>query len=152
MNVSELMTRQLTCVAPDDTVEVAVQLLHRRGIRHLLVTHKGRLVGIISDRDIKRALDPQRTKKKLLGIGVLFFLMEPMLVREIMTRNPVTVSPDVSAQEAAAILMAERFAALPVVEDGQTVGIVTETDLLAYFARSGRFADEKDGRRRRVAT
>jgi acetoin utilization protein AcuB len=152
MNVSELMTRELTCVAPDDTVEVAVQLLHRRGIRHLLVMNKGRLVGIVSDRDIKRALDPRRTKKKLLGLGGLFFLLEPVEVREIMTRNPVTISPNVSAQEAAAILVAERFGALPVVEDGETVGIVTETDLLAYFARSGRFADEKNGRRRRVAT
>jgi CBS domain-containing protein len=49
----------------------------------------------------------------------------------------VTVGPDLSAQEAAAIMVAERFGALPVEEGGKTVGIVTETDLLRYFARTG---------------
>ena len=52
---------------------------------------KDRLVGIISDRDIKRAMDPAKTKKKLMGIGGLYFLLEPILVREIMTREPVTM-------------------------------------------------------------
>src|SRR5262245_12228527 len=65
MNVSELMTREPICIGPDDSVEVAVQLLRRRGIRHLLVVKKDRLVGIISDRDIKRALDPQKTRKRV---------------------------------------------------------------------------------------
>src|SRR6516165_4391772 len=137
MKVADLMSRKLITVAPDDTVEVAVQLLRRRGVRHLLVMKKNKLVGILSDRDIKRAMDPGRTKKKLLGIGGLYFLLEPILIREIMTRDVVTVGPDLSAQEAARIMVAERFGALPVEEKGKTVGIVTETDLLRCFARSG---------------
>jgi acetoin utilization protein AcuB len=137
MKVSELMTRKLITVAPDDSVEEAVQLLRQRGVRHLLVMKGGRLVGILSDRDLKRAMDPGTPKKKLMNIGGLFFLLEPILVREIMTPEPVTVGPDLSAQEAAAIMVAERFGALPVEEGGKTVGIVTETDLLRYFARSG---------------
>ena len=137
MKVADLMSRKLITVAPDDTVEVAVQLLRRRGVRHLLVMKKNRLVGILSDRDLKRAMDPGRTKKKLLGIGGLYFLLEPILIREIMTRDVVSVGPDLSAQEAARIMVAERFGALPVEEKGKTVGIVTETDLLRCFARSG---------------
>jgi acetoin utilization protein AcuB len=137
MKVADLMTRQLVSVAPNDSVDVAVKLLHRRGIRHLLVMEEGRLVGIVSDRDIKRAMDPGRTRKKLIGIGGLYFLLEPILVREIMTADPVTVGPDLSAQEAAGLMVSERFGALPVEKDGTTIGIVTETDLLRYFAGAG---------------
>jgi acetoin utilization protein AcuB len=135
MKVADLMTRKLVSIAPNDSVEVAVQLLRRRGIRHLLVLKQGRLVGIVSDRDIKRALDPARTRKKLLGIGGLYFLIEPILVREIMTPDPVTIGSDATPQAAAQTLVTERFGALPVVEDGKLVGIITETDLLRYFAQ-----------------
>jgi acetoin utilization protein AcuB len=140
MKVADLMTRKLITVSPEDSVEVAVQMLRQRGVRHLLVVKNEELVGIISDRDIKRALDPARTKKKLLGIGGLYFLIEPILVREIMTRDVVTVAPDLSAQEAAAIMVGQRFGALPVVENvadvPELIGIITETDLLRYFATS----------------
>jgi CBS domain-containing protein len=137
MKVSKLMTRKLITVAPHDSVEGAVRLLRQRGVRHLLVMHEGRLVGIVSDRDIKRAMDPGMPKKKLLNIGGLFFLLEPILVREIMTSHPVTISPDATAQEAAAVMVAERFGALPVERNGETIGIITETDLLRYFAMTG---------------
>jgi acetoin utilization protein AcuB len=145
MKVSAIMTRDLILVSPDDSVEVAVDLLRRRGVRHLLVAKNNRLVGIVSDRDIKRALDPRKTRKKLLGIGGLFFLLEPILVREIMTPDPVTIGPGLSVQDAASLMVAERFGALPVVQKGDTVGIVTETDLLRYFAKSA----EKGGSRKR---
>jgi acetoin utilization protein AcuB len=137
MKVADLMTRRLITIGPEDSVEVAVQLLRRRGVRHLLVMKGDRLVGIVSDRDIKRAIDPAWTKKKLLGVGGLYFLLEPMLVREIMSHHPVTVGPDLPAEEAAGIMVAERFGALPVEKEGKTVGIVTETDLLRCFAASG---------------
>lgn len=94
MKVSELMNRELIAVTPDDSVEQAVKLLRRRGVRHLLVMKKSALVGIISDRDVKRALDPQKTKKKLMNLGGLFFLLEPILVEEIMTPDPLTITPD----------------------------------------------------------
>ena len=136
--IKRLMSRKLITVAPEDSVEVAVQLLRQRGIRHLLVMKNDRLVGIISDRDVKRTLDPTRTKRKLLGVGRLYFLLEPIPVREIMTRDVVTIAPDLTAQEAASIMVKERFGALPVQVKGRTVGIVTETDLLRYFAKSGK--------------
>jgi acetoin utilization protein AcuB len=86
MKVAKLMTRKLFAVSPDDTVDTAVRYLRQRGVRHLLVLDQAELVGILSDRDIKRALQPEQTKrKKVLGIGGLYFLLEPILVREIMT-------------------------------------------------------------------
>lgn len=135
MKVAELMSTKLYVIAPDDSVEGAVRMLQERGVRHLMVLAKDELVGILSDRDIKRALDPQKRKrKKLLNLGGLFFLLEPILVREIMTKDPTTVAPDATAQEAATIMLTHRFGALPVAKDGKLVGIVTETDLLRCFA------------------
>jgi acetoin utilization protein AcuB len=136
MKIADLMSTKLYTVSPDDSVEGAVRLLQQRGVRHLLVLEGRDLVGIISDRDIKRALDPQKShKKKLLNLGGLFFLLEPILVREIMTRDPVTVAPSASAQEAASLMVSKRFGALPVVKAGKLIGIVTETDLLRHFAK-----------------
>jgi acetoin utilization protein AcuB len=153
IKVSELMNQNLIKVTPDDTVESAVQLLQRRGVRHLLVMKGDRLAGIVSDRDIKRALDPQKTKKKLMAVGGLYFLLKPIFVKEIMTSNPVTIEPDTPAYQAAWIMVNKRFGALPVVRGGRTVGIVTETDLLRYFASSGfereSQAEEKPTRRPR---
>lgn len=135
--VSELMNQDLILVSPEDSVETAVNLLRRRGVRHLLVMKRNRLVGILSDRDIKRALDPRATKKKLMAVGGLYFLLKPIFVEEIMTANPVTIEPDTSVLQAAWIMVNRRFGALPVVQKGKTLGIVTETDLLRYFAESG---------------
>jgi acetoin utilization protein AcuB len=143
MRVAELMSRDLIVVAPDDSVEEAVKLLRQRGVRHLLVMKKNRLLGIISDRDIKRALDPRKTRKKLMDIGGLYFLLEPILVQEIMTPNPVTITSDSTAGHAGFIMVQRRFGALPVVENGRTVGIVTETDLLRYFAAESMEREQK---------
>jgi acetoin utilization protein AcuB len=135
MNVSRLMSKRLYTIGPDDSVEGAVRQLGERGVRHLLVLDKNRLVGILSDRDLKRALEPSKAKKKkLLNIGGLYFLLEPIYVREIMTRDPVTIPPDTHVEEAATIMVEKRFGALPVVKNGTLVGIVTESDLLRYFA------------------
>ena len=136
MKVSQLMTRKLITVSVKDSVETAVQLLRQRGVRHLLVLDGRRLAGIISDRDINRAFDRRRKRKKVMNLGGLYFLLEPFLVAEIMTREVVSVGPDVPAQEAASIMVEKRFGALPVVKDDKLIGIITETDLLRYFAKS----------------
>jgi acetoin utilization protein AcuB len=156
MKVSQLMSKRLYTIGPDDSVENAVRQLGQRGVRHLLVLDSDRLIGILSDRDIKRALEPMKAKrKKLLNIGGLFFLLEPIYVREIMTRDPVTIGPDVRAQEAAAMMVSKRFGALPVVDQGELVGIVTETDLLRFFAETREVialdADERPASRKRPA-
>lgn len=136
--VADLMSRELISVAPDDTVDRVVQLIHYRGVRHVLVVDAGELAGIISDRDIKRALDPQRgKKKKVMNLGGLFFLLEPFTVREIMSPSVVSIAPDATVQAAAKTMVAEKIGALPVLEDGKLVGIITETDLLRYLATSG---------------
>jgi len=99
------------------------------------VIDEGGLVGIVSDRDVKHALEAGRgRKKKVLNIGGLFFLLEPVYVREIMTKNVVSIDPDMTAREAAGIMVSQRIGALPVIEDGKLVGILTETDLLRHLS------------------
>ena len=75
MKVSELMSKKLFTVSPDDSVEAAVRLLQQRGVRHLLVIDKhGALVGIMSDRDIKRAMETKKKKKKMTKENWLMFM------------------------------------------------------------------------------
>jgi acetoin utilization protein AcuB len=138
VKVSEIMTRKLITVSPDDSVEKTVQLFRERRVRHLLVLKGERLVGIISDRDLVHALEPVRGReKKVLNVGGLYFLLEPMEVREIMSRDVITIGPERSVQDAAAMMLSSRFGALPVVADGELMGIVTETDLLRCLTKLG---------------
>ena len=136
MKVSELMTRKLITVRPLESIEGVIELLQRRGVRHILVMDKKTLVGIISDRDLKRAMDPTKTQKNVMAIGGLYFSMEPVVAEEIMTAHPVTIGAAANAKVAAKVMVQHRFGALPVVEDGHVVGVITETDLLEYFAES----------------
>jgi acetoin utilization protein AcuB len=137
VTVADLMSRKLITVSPDDPVERVVRLLRYRGVRHLLVVENGDLVGIVSDRDIKRALDPQRgRKKKVMSLGGLFFLLEPFAVREIMSPGVISIQPDATVRLAAQAMVAERIGALPVMDNGKLVGIITETDLLRHLAAS----------------
>ncbi len=139
MKVADLMSRKLITVAPDDTVDRVVKLLRYRGVRHLLVLEAGEVVGIVSDRDFKRALDPQRgRKKKVMNVGGLFFLLEPVYVHEIMSRGVIAIAPTASVPQAASIMVKHRIGALPVMQGRKLVGIITETDLLRYLAASER--------------
>ena len=134
MQLSQLMSTKLINVRPDDSLEYAVKQLRRRGVRHLLVMDGSKLVGILSDRDIKKAMAPAKAKQRLQAVGGLYFLVEPIQVEEIMTRDPVFARPGTSAQEAALLMLRQRFGALPIVDRQKVVGIITETDLLRYFA------------------
>jgi acetoin utilization protein AcuB len=137
MKVSAIMSQNLLTVSPGDSVEKAAQLFRQRRVRHLLVLQNQRLVGMLSDHDLMRAMEPLRTKKRLVNLGGLFFLLEPLEVREIMTRNVVSVSPEYSLEDAAALMVRSRFGALPVVSSKREVlGIVTQTDLLRCLAKA----------------
>jgi len=121
MLVGDVMQTRVVTVAPFTTVPEALGLAQRRGIRHLPVVDGG-LVGIVSDRDLKRAL----------GAGGA----EERRVDQIMTRAVVTVTPGAPVEEAARVMLEERISALPVVDGGRLVGIVTETDVVELFVRA----------------
>ncbi|MBI3091373.1 MAG: CBS domain-containing protein [Candidatus Tectomicrobia bacterium] len=127
MDVGSRMKVPVITIDADESMRLAAQLLERHHIRQLPVVSKGRLVGIVSDRDIRRHSASRATS---LEVHELNYLLERIKVRDIMTPEPVTVTPTSSIEEAATLLRDRKFGALPVVEGERVVGIITATDIL----------------------
>jgi acetoin utilization protein AcuB len=132
--VRELMTGGPITVGPDTGILEARQLMLRERIRHLLVTDESRtLLGIVTDRDIRLNLPSQATS---LSVWEMNHLLSRLTVGSVMTTAVLTVGPDRDAREAGQLMLDHKIGALPVVDGGRLVGIVTETDLLRAFVRS----------------
>jgi CBS domain-containing protein len=128
------MTGALITATPETPVLDARSLMQKERIRHLLVTDKkGELLGIVTDRDIRLNLPSQATS---LSVWEINHLLMRLTLDKLMTRSVITVGPDREARDAAQLMLEHRIGALPVVDVGRLVGIVTETDLLRAFVRS----------------
>jgi acetoin utilization protein AcuB len=133
MRVRELMTGGPITVGPETPIFEARQIMVKERIRHLLVLEDGRLVGIVTDRDIRLSLPSQATS---LSIWEVNYLLARLTVREIMSQPVITVGPDREAADAARLMLSHRIGGLPVVDGGFVIGIVTETDIVRAFADS----------------
>jgi len=112
--VASIMQRAPVTTTPVELLSAAQEVMAQRGLHQLPVIEGGHLVGILAERDLHEHTGYlQRTK-----------------VDAAMTSNPITVAPDTSAQQAAQLLIEKSINALPVVDGGQLVGIVSRTDLL----------------------
>ena len=107
-------------------------LMQQRKIRHLPVLQDGRLVGIISDRDIRRVLPSPATS---LSVWEIRHLLDKLTVSEVMTYFVMTTAPDCPVTEAVGRMLGHKVGALPVIEDRRVVGILTRTDILRAFRR-----------------
>jgi acetoin utilization protein AcuB len=132
MKVGELMTgTNLITARPGTPVLEARQLMLKEKIRHLLVTEDGGLlVGIVTDRDIRLNLPSQATS---LSVWEINHLLTKLTVGEVMTRAVITIGPDREARDAAVLMLEHAIGALPVMDGGRMVGIVTEADILRGF-------------------
>jgi acetoin utilization protein AcuB len=133
MLVRDVMETKLFTVTPETTLPEALRLTAQRGIRHLPVLDGDRLVGILSDRDLKRAMASPATS---LEVHELRYLLENLRVSAIMTRTVITIAPMFPIEDAARLMVMEKIGALPVTEGTRLVGIVTETDILRLFVRA----------------
>jgi acetoin utilization protein AcuB len=125
--VENWMNPEVITVDADDSMLDATKILKEHNIRHLPVLEKGTLVGIITDRDLKRASPSDATS---LEAHELLYLIANIKVREIMTRNPITVPYNFTIEEAAQILLDAKISGMPVVDkDGKVIGTITQTDL-----------------------
>ena len=125
--VENWMNPNVITVDADDSMLDATKLLKEHSIRHLPVLEKGKLVGVITDRDLKRASPSDATT---LEAHELLYLIANIKVREIMTRNPITVPYNFTIEEAAEILLQAKISGMPVVDkDGDVIGTITQTDL-----------------------
>jgi acetoin utilization protein AcuB len=130
MRVKDLISGPPITIAPDTPVLEARRVMQTRAIRHLLVVEHDRLVGIVTDRDIRLNMPSPATT---LSVWEVNYLLARLTVREVMTTTVIVVEPDRSAQDAATLLVTEKIGALPVVDGERLVGIVTETDFLRAF-------------------
>ena len=133
MNVSELMTAPPITSGPDMPVVEARQLMIDKRIRHLLVTEGAKLLGIVTDRDIRLNLPSPATS---LSVWEINYLLARLTVAAVMTKTVITVDPRRDAREAAQLMLYHKIGALPVVDGGKLIGIITETDLLRAFVKT----------------
>ena len=130
MRVRDLMTGGPIVVEPGTPVVEARQLMLKERIRHLLVVDDGRLVGVVTDRDIRLSLPSQATT---LSVWELNYLLARLTVGEIMSKTVIAIGPDRPATDAARLMLDHKIGGLPVVQDGAVIGIVTETDIVRAF-------------------
>jgi acetoin utilization protein AcuB len=131
VTIDTIMTRQLLTVGMDETVETVSRLLAQHHVHHLLVVEHGRLLGVISDRDVLRNLSPfvGRPSERVQDAHLL-----RRHAHQIMTRHPVCVRPHTPIAEACTLLLFHGVSCLPVLtDDGRPIGIVTWRDLLRHF-------------------
>jgi acetoin utilization protein AcuB len=129
MLVQDIMQSDVVTVTPRTTLSEAIELTRRRGIRHLPVLERDELVGIVSDRDLKRAMAPS-------AAGRDHATADGPTMGEIMTRPVITTGAAFPVEEAARMMATQKISALPVTQAGRVVGIVTETDLMQLFVRA----------------
>ena len=131
MSVRDRMSRTVTTVLPETRLGVAATLMRDRGIRHLpVVDALGHLVGIVTARDLRQALFAPAVQAEGTDLPAL---LAALTVGDVMTRGVVSVRAVTPIRDAARVMHERRLGALPVVEGGRLVGILTETDVLRAF-------------------
>ncbi|MFC1580428.1 CBS and ACT domain-containing protein [Thermodesulfobacteriota bacterium] len=139
MLVKKWMHKSVITVDVDDSMQEAIKRLKRHDIRMLPVMKNNKLVGIVTDRDLKRASPSDATS---LDVHELLYLLSDIKVEQIMTKDPVAVPYNFTVEEAAEILWKHKISGAPVVDEkGSIVGTITQTDifrLLISFTGVGR--------------
>lgn len=131
VRVADRMTRAVITIAPSESCQRALFMMHEASINHLPVLEGKRLVGIITERDIYRRSPQQAAgsvgaiQKKLLSV---------VNVGGVMTYAPVTVPPSVSVKRAVEVMLEYRVGCLPVVRNGRLIGILTTRDAIGLLA------------------
>jgi acetoin utilization protein AcuB len=136
MPVQDWMSKDLITVDEDASIMKASKIMKQNSIKHLPVMRKGRLVGIISDRELKEATPSKATT---LDIHEMYHLLDHIKVKSLMPKHLFTITAGETAEKAAAVMLKRNISALPVVDaHGALQGIITKGDIFkAFVAVSG---------------
>jgi len=136
MLVQNWMSKNVVAVDVNDSMQLAIYTLQDNKIKLLPVTSEGKLVGIVSDRDLKKASPSDATT---LDMHELLYLISRIKINELMIKKPITVPPDYTIEEAAQLLLEHKISGLPVLDSkGKLVGIITKSDIFrALIAITG---------------
>ncbi|MBK8902090.1 MAG: CBS domain-containing protein [Anaerolineaceae bacterium] len=126
MLVKRRMSQPVITVPPDMSVPDCLKLMQREHIRRTPVVENGRLIGIVSDKDLLNASPSDATS---LSVWEITYLINKIKIKDIMTKNVLTIEEDMPIEEAARIMVDNKVGGLPVLRGGQLVGLITETDL-----------------------
>lgn len=137
--VEDIMTKEVKALALDDTIKRCLEFMEENQIRHVPIVdsptgqeEKPYLIGVVSDRDILRQVSPYLGK---IGEADSDSMVTKQTLIQIITRNPITVSPETPITDAATIMIDNQINMLPILSDQNIVGIITSTDILMLFIR-----------------
>ena len=131
LTTNDLMTIDPETVTSDTTLREVVAVMNRTDIRQVLVVDEGQLVGIVTDRDVRLAVNSPLTTNEPLD---RLELLNSHTAKDCMTPNPRTITPETPIHKVAELMSAYKFGALPVKKEDALVGIITVTDLLNQMA------------------
>ncbi|MEO1286789.1 MAG: CBS domain-containing protein [Chloroflexota bacterium] len=131
MNVVDIMTANPITVYADKPLRTALQVMDEHQIKHLpVISQQGHLLGVISDRDCRHALNSPYILRERWQDEELATRLK---IRHVMTPAPIVIEPDTSAEELARLMLSHRIGCLPVMRAETLIGIVTRSDLLVAF-------------------
>jgi len=127
--VREIMMGSPVTLKPDDTLDLANDVISLGRIRHIPVVDGSRLVGIVTERDLIGAAAAQIFGLKQKNKSAL---LKSVLIKEVMKKRVITAAPDTPIKDVAHLMAEKKIGCLPVVSEGMVVGLVTTTDILRY--------------------
>ena len=128
--VSQIMTKEVVTLTTKNNLSDAENLFKEHGVRHLPVVNGNQLIGVLSYSDLlKISFSELSDDEKKIDTTVF----NMYTIEQVMTKNPVSVSPDKTIREVTELLAEQSFHSVPVTENGELKGVVTTTDLLKYF-------------------
>lgn len=132
MRIKDVMTENPITVDVDTLVIDAQKIMKEKNIRRLCVTKKGKLVGIVTYHDLLKASPSPATS---LSVWEINYLWGKMKVSDVMARDPLTLTPETTFEEAVLLGQQRKIGSFPVLENGELVGITTESDIIRLVAR-----------------
>ncbi len=132
MRIRDVMTRNPITVGSETLILDALRIMKENNIRRLPVVDRGRLVGIVTKKDVDEAAPAPKTASSAYDFR---YFQSQMKVSEVMKKDPVTLHPDTVFEEALKIGKEKKISSFPVVEDGKLVGISTESDIVRFLTR-----------------
>ncbi len=133
MRIRDVMTRNPITVDSETLIWEAQKIMKENNIRRLPIMDKGKLVGIITQHDLLEASPSPATS---LSVHELNYLLSKMKVKDIMKKNPVTLTPETPFEEALKIGQEKKIGSFPVLDKGKLVGIATESDIVRFLTRA----------------
>ena len=130
MIVKDIISDKLITLKAGDDIKKAFELMKTNKIRHIPVLDGEKLVGIVTNTDLRQVLVPSELNNTK---EVSLFTSKFFTVDQIMTKDPITVTPQTDIEKAAMLLQRNKIGGLPVVENGRLVGMITETDIFGVF-------------------